>query len=671
MAQRGDSHVAGVAAPTADRSGALSVASARALSHHEVLREWASKYRRLGWVVVPLTDARRPMYRWTAYRDELGAYASDWSRWATDGTWDRARGVGVLTEFAPLVVVDVDVPMEQASAHLSHVTGEHVRIEDIDYGVSRTQSGRAHLFFSADGRPKEALPSLSAKAAVDIGCPQVEVKHAGACIPLPPTRTATGSYEWVRQPYSTSTGDLHLAPPPPWLDAIFERLHSHREGQREGTSQRVPATRRNGGATSDDALAKEVARALQYSAAVPAAAHGTRYDSLASLAGSLAAAGFSTTAAWQAMASLGARCDPPVTEDEMRAKTLDKHLAKIAGGPHHQVAARGTPQPVVGAAPDDVEKTWLKFTTACQLADAPPVEIEWAWDGILPSGGSSIFASRPKVGKTTTALALAGAVAVGDRFLGRATEPGAVLYLALEEQQARLQDVARRHRVEGLRFHAGPVVMKPPGDAANELRLVVERYEARLVVIDTLGRFIPVADGNDYHGMSAALAPFHDLARLTGTHVMFLHHVGKARPADGDEELGVLGSTALTAVFDTVLTMWRNGERRTLTTTQRYGVDLPKTVVAVDEETGVVSAAGELSAVRRRELARRIIDVLPRTDGMARKEIEDEIGTTGPALRATLEELAADGRIRRTGKGKRGDPFMFTATQEAEEGCDC
>src|SRR5262245_30883908 len=58
----------------------------------------------------------------------------------------------------------------------------------------------------------------------------------------------------------------------------------------------------------------------------------------------------------------------------------------------------------------------------------------------LVQEGVTVLAGRPKTGKRWLALALSLAVAAGEPALGAlAVEPGAVLYLALEEGERRLQ----------------------------------------------------------------------------------------------------------------------------------------------------------------------------------------------------------------------------------------
>jgi len=55
----------------------------------------------------------------------------------------------------------------------------------------------------------------------------------------------------------------------------------------------------------------------------------------------------------------------------------------------------------------------------------------------MPAGGLVAIVAKPKVGKTTMAEDLSVAVARGDDWLGRPTEQGAVLYLALRPSGTR------------------------------------------------------------------------------------------------------------------------------------------------------------------------------------------------------------------------------------------
>ena len=71
-----------------------------------------------------------------------------------------------------------------------------------------------------------------------------------------------------------------------------------------------------------------------------------------------------------------------------------------------------------------------------QHREFPP--IKWIVPDVLPEG-LTLLAGKPKLGKSWLALDMALAVAGGGSVLGRECDPGAVLYLALEDNQRRLQ----------------------------------------------------------------------------------------------------------------------------------------------------------------------------------------------------------------------------------------
>ncbi|MDA1192663.1 MAG: bifunctional DNA primase/polymerase, partial [Candidatus Poribacteria bacterium] len=307
------------------------------------LAAWSKRYRQLGWWVVPLNEDRCAMFRWKHYRDDPDAYARDVAKWDADNVWEQARGVGLLTEFSGVLVADVDVPFEEASDHLNNAVGEGASLDALSYGVSRTQSGRVHLFFATGDRPPERLRNLSAETAKKIGCPNIELKHFGACVPLPPTETNVGCYTWIMLPTSQKDRTLRLHDVPGWVDTIYDRLTAYertkardRDAARNEHEQvsaehetRIRAAQALGVPVRMESPTEEVERALSYQAAVPSASEPGRYDALLSLTGKLADNGFSESAAWSAMVAFGKRCAPPFSEGEMRVKTLDKRLSAI------------------------------------------------------------------------------------------------------------------------------------------------------------------------------------------------------------------------------------------------------------------------------------------------------------------------------------------------------
>jgi len=183
------------------------------------LRAWVERYWLCGWVVVPLGPNRTPLSPWSHYRapdDYPSEYDKDTVRWDRDQTWHRrAHGVGMLPEFSRAVCVDVDVPIEDAQAHLATVLGVEIPDADLAHAVVRTRSGRCHLWYSwPDGPP----PNLSVEQAAALGCPSVEIKGQGQCVPLPPSKTGDGAYTWHRPPIPRAPEITEGLPPAPrWV----------------------------------------------------------------------------------------------------------------------------------------------------------------------------------------------------------------------------------------------------------------------------------------------------------------------------------------------------------------------------------------------------------------------------------------------------------------------
>ena len=293
----------------------------------------------------------------------------------------------------------------------------------------------------------------------------------------------------------------------------------------------------------------------------------------------------------------------------------------------------------------------------------PEEETEWLVEGILPAGGLSLLVSKPKVGKSTLARTLALAVARGASFLGSSTAPGPVLHLALEEKRAQL---IKQYRALGATADDSVFVFAgtAPKEAARLLNDAVVEYRPALVLIDTVQRLVRVREGNDYSAVSNAFDPILAIARQHGAHLMLLHHSGK-----GDREAvdAAIGSTAWAGSVDTILYMRRREDVRTLTTVQRYGEDLPETVISMD-------AAGRIAATGTRhehdvELATEPIAAFLRDQpGATQQAIRDGVKGHGTAvLRKAITSMVDGGRIRHEGGGKKGDAYRYFLVPDRRE----
>ncbi len=303
-------------------------------------------------------------------------------------------------------------------------------------------------------------------------------------------------------------------------------------------------------------------------------------------------------------------------------------------------------------------KSTFNFTTLDELLNEPEEEHAYIWENTLISGGLSICSAKPKVGKSTVARNLAVAITRGETFLGRETVPGKVIYLCLEEKRSEVAKHFRQMGASGedIYIHTG----KTPEDALRALESAIAEIDPVLVIIDPLARMLRVSDFNDYGTMSRGLEPFIDLARRSGAHILALHHEGKGDREGGD---ALLGSTALFGAVDCHLQLRKRNNGRTVSTTQRYGVDLPETVIDLDKETGVICDKGDLQTFVLEEKKTEILNSITETEKVTEAEIKERVGGNSKGIISKALRLLFDEKLlSREGEGKRNSAFLYSKT---------
>ena len=256
------------------------------------------------------------------------------------------------------------------------------------------------------------------------------------------------------------------------------------------------------------------------------------------------------------------------------------------------------------------------------------------------------------------------AVANGTPFLGKDVQQGSVLLMAIEEHERNVRMAYRKLGMTEdtpLRIHFGRV----SPNAATELSNIVTELRPALVVIDTIGRIRSgPLEVNDYVSTGGWLEPMLYLAHETDACLCLLYHDNKAgRDAVGyDAIFSVLGSVGVSAVIDQLIALRRKKDgSRTFSTIGRY-VDIPETVMGFDAETETLTALGTAEEVTVGHLKVDILATLKAGD-LNRDELLKQVSGKHQVLLKALQQLCDDGKVDKTGSGKRGDPYSYALVE--------
>jgi hypothetical protein len=296
-----------------------------------------------------------------------------------------------------------------------------------------------------------------------------------------------------------------------------------------------------------------------------------------------------------------------------------------------------------------------QLLTAAEILDAADAPgPEWLVEGLLSSGGVSVFAGRPKSGKSTLVRALAVAVAQGRPFLGRATQQGAVLLITLEDRK---RSVARHLRHLGLRAD-DPLLVATAGDADTVARWV-EEHQPVLVIVDTVARLLQIREVSEYGKVLEALDAALRMARDSGAHFALIHHAPKG--SDHRDPIDApLGSVAFAATPDTLLHLKRGADgARAIAAVQREGDDLEESVLVLGAD-GWPVLAGTKREHATRQMAEEVLAYLSGREGMTRDEIRADVPGDNTVKGSALDLLVREGKIQRSGAGRRGDPYRYS-----------
>lgn len=312
-------------------------------------------------------------------------------------------------------------------------------------------------------------------------------------------------------------------------------------------------------------------------------------------------------------------------------------------------------------------------------ARGPARPPRWLVDNFLRAGGTSIWAGKPKGGKSTLLQQLAVSVALGRNFLGRSVQQGLALYTLLDGDnldatRLRIAAMAGGTPFNGNLSLADDVPFSKPEHATQHLREMVGELRPALIVLDTLPGFLNVESLDKFTEVRPHLRQLSRLAESLDCHIALSHH-NKKRDADSAADR-LNGSIAIGATIETLVSVGMTPEGKQVIECResRYGTGFSKTLLAFDPDTLRSTPYGTVEQIHTRAAEAREDDL--RSQVLAAVHIEGEVernklmgrltGMTSRKL-AAIKSLVDEGALYVTGTGRKGSPYIYQLAGQRRE----
>lgn len=272
--------------------------------------------------------------------------------------------------------------------------------------------------------------------------------------------------------------------------------------------------------------------------------------------------------------------------------------------------------------------------------------------GILPEG-VTLLVGRPKIGKSWWALDLCIAVASENLLFMGGVQPGNrgdVLYLALEDNQRRLQ--RRLKKLLGkakvpnrLTFHTEWSRVDQGGIEAMK-EWLDEHPHAKLVVVDTLQKIRPIVGNDGYAKDYMAIEPLQKLAGERGISILVLHHDRKADAEDVFDTIS--GTLGLTGSTDAMLVLKRDPNVRFVLHGRGRDIEEFEKAMSFDKDTCVWRMLGNAEEEKRSKERKAIVAVISVSkEAMGPKEIAAECRMKEANVKVLVGKMVTDGTLER------------------------
>lgn len=576
--------------------------------------EAAMRYAKLGLCVIPLhVRDKRPMF--ANWPEVATTDQSMISRW-----WHQnpEANVGIATgKRSGIFVLDVD-PKNGGQDSYEDLILKHGRFPDTWQQV--TGSKGFHLFFRYPAFPVHNAAGL---------LPGIDIRGDGGQVVAPPSiHPVTGlPYEWDGIEEIEQT---HIAEAPHWLlDLLQHKSTSH--------SPHLP-------------VAEKIHK-------------GVQHYTLLALAGMMRRLGLNENEILPTVMEVNRnRCEQPgpaanveqIVSSVMRYRPADADLFRTASKLWRMTKAKEFEEK------EKEQKLGLQVVDGLTVYRSTGLDQKYIIPGILHNG-LTIFAGRPKVGKSWLTLQLALAVARGDKFLGSlpVQMPGRVIYIALEESQART--ATRMQRLEDtetpfLENISMVYSMSPLSQGGrDQLDKILEDRRPALVIIDT---FLALVGGSDkkrdvMRSEYTEIDTIRHVATKHETAMVLVHHMRKAVVGESGLD-AVAGSTGVTAAADAVWTIKKEDPAAGICSMEVVGREVEEQSLAIrfkrDGQVGweLMGTGPEVKTIKDE---REIMTLLRDEGALSPARIAGLLRMNANNVRSVLYSMSQRGAVTRQSSG--------------------
>lgn len=317
--------------------------------------------------------------------------------------------------------------------------------------------------------------------------------------------------------------------------------------------------------------------------------------------------------------------------------------------------------------PEKVSDLRQRIVTNDELMARAPDYIEWLVPDLFTPNELFILGMPPRGGKSLFCMTLAKAIATGGKFLDRPVTQGSVLYINLEDGEAKIKT-----RQTAQVWSKGLPVYWLDKFKLNELNDLAEAIEhiedLRLIIIDTFSRVR--SDGSKETGaeMGQVLEPLQELAKDKNICILITHHLSKGTLEEGQNPFDLLrGSGSIRATCRGAMVIIPGESCYRLLSENGHSDNLDLRV-RIYPETLEWQLLGNWQPKIDGDMKAQILDHLNLVGQATVTQVAESLNFKASSVSTTLYRLHADDMVAKTGGSGRAPAVYSRSPNLSQQG---